>query len=105
MEKVFFISVLIAMVAVPAAILTAIGAGIARLSSPVMAKQTLSIAAIGSVLPLAMFAYGLGDLSASGQGPVDDTISLGFWYLMAAAPSWIVCLLVAWAIIRRPARR
>jgi len=102
MEKIMVIGMLIAALLVPAAILTAIGAGLLRMFPVFGARGGLSVVVTGSAVPLVMLAYGLHLAWKPKPERMTDFVSLDWWLIAAAPPSWIACLLVAWLIAPRP---
>lgn len=106
MEKALTVAILVALLAMPAAMLTAIGGGLVRLLGPAVKKPAWSIAAVGSAAPMLMLIYGIhaGQQEAAST-KAGDTLSLGWWLLVGTPPSWIACLLVAWWIAPRRSAR
>lgn len=97
METVPFIAMLIALLVVPAAVVTAIGGGMVRLLAPTFTRRAWFIAVVGSTVPALMLLYGLrAGINQAEPEKAGDTLSLGWWLLTATPAAWIACLLMAW---------
>ena len=103
MEEVTFITAYVLMLAVPAAIITAIVATLLRLSRRGRSNRGLWILIAGSVVPGAMVIYGL---VLSWPWPwrqpdaLQDMIPPGPGLLLSAFPAWLLSLVVSRVVLR-----
>jgi len=104
MDAVAFITIYVLMLAVPAAIVTAVVAVLLRLSPFIRSNELRWIVITGSIVPLAMVLYGL---VRSWPWPwrqpdaLYDMIPPGPGLLMSAFPAWLLSLAVSRIILRR----
>ena len=96
--------VLIAVLAVPAALVTAVLALLFRRSRIASAAPHSTLIVIGTIIPLLMVAYGFylsWPLPWYQPEAMQDGIPPGPWLLMAGIPSWVLCLAVSRLILMR----
>jgi hypothetical protein len=95
---------LVAILAVPASLITAVLALLAKRSRIASRSPHTTLIIVGTVVPSLMLARGL---QLSWPWPwyqpqtMQDGIPPGPWLLMAALPSWAVCLAVVRFVVRR----
>ena len=104
MDAFAFIAIYVLMLAVPAALITAVVAVLLRFSRVERSNRTALIVIAGSIMPVAMVCYGL---VRSWPWPwrqpdvLYDMIPPGPGLLMSAFPAWVLSLTVSWLILRR----
>lgn len=103
MEAVLIIAIYVLMLALPAAIVTAVLAVLVRVSGLARLGRVLWIVA-GSIVPAAMAFYGF---VRSWPWPwrrpdaLYDMIPPGPGLLLSAFPTWLLSLAVSWIVLRR----
>jgi len=103
MVAIFYV-VLIAVLAVPAALITAVLALLIRRTRLASTAPQATFAVIGTVIPTLMIVRGL---YLSWLWPwhqpdaMKDGIPAGPWLLMASVPAWVLCLWVSQRLARR----
>jgi hypothetical protein len=94
----------IAVLAVPAALVTAIIALLVSRTRMASTAPFLTFILVGTIIPLLMVAYGF---YLSWPWPwyrpeaMQDSIPPGPWLLTASLPSWLLCLAVARLVMMR----